>query len=183
MYVCIYSKSGSGLTLRPRPCCAGGTRGAACDRRRGEGSTRGTATRAAGEIKGRSRGKKRHIWWSVYVCTERYCNARNVPWEGSTCGTATRAAREVKGGSRGANPTWSIRAAKKNNPESRFLFAHFMNPCTSIQRNPRRLPVVLAKWIPDSLNPGGGNEYRIRDCPRRVRTLYICVSICRWSSD
>jgi len=29
------------------------------------------------------------------------------------------------------------------------------------------LPVALAKWIPDSLNPGGGNEYRIRDCPRK----------------
>jgi len=32
------------------------------------------------------------------------------------------------------------------------------------------LPVALAKWIPDSLNLEGGNEYRIQDCPRRDLT-------------
>jgi len=39
--------------------------------------------------------------------------------------------------------------------------------------NPSGLPVALAKWIPNSLNPEGGNDYRIRDCPRRVFTS-IC---------
>jgi len=37
--------------------------------------------------------------------------------------------------------------SKEKNPESRFCLAHFMNPCTRIQRNPRGLPVALAKCI------------------------------------
>jgi len=59
---------------------------------------------------------------------------------------------------------------EENNPESRFFVVHFMNPCTFIQRNPRDLPLALAECIPDSMNPGGGNEYRIRDCPRRINS-------------
>jgi len=60
--------------------------------------------------------------------------------------------------------------SEEKNSESRFLLAHVLNPCTWIQRNPRGVPVALAEWIPDSLNPGGGNEYRIRDCLRRLST-------------
>jgi len=59
---------------------------------------------------------------------------------------------------------------RNQNPESIFLLAQFMNPWTWIQRNPRGLPMALAKWSPGSLNPWGGNEYRIRDCPRRCTT-------------
>jgi len=35
--------------------------------------------------------------------------------------------------------------SEETNPESRLFVAHFVNPCTGIQRNPRGLPVALAE--------------------------------------
>jgi len=55
--------------------------------------------------------------------------------------------------------------SEETNPESRFSFAHFMNPCTWVQSIPRRHQwrspnESRIHWI-----QGGGNGYRIRDCP------------------
>jgi len=43
---------------------------------------------------------------------------------------ALAASAEARGATHRARPRRAIRAAKKKSPESRFLLAHFMNPCT-----------------------------------------------------
>jgi len=62
-------------------------------------------------------------------------------------------------------PSWAIRAAKKPIPNLHSFRPILWIPVRESKGIQGGLPVTLAKWIPDSLNPGGGNEYRIRDCP------------------
>ena len=62
-----------------------------------------------------------------------------------------------------------------------FLRAHFMNPCTVNLKESKGFTSGARKGSPDSLNPGGGNESQIRDCPRRdigrglIQFLYIYI--------
>jgi len=56
-------------------------------------------------------------------------------------------------------------AQKRKKNESRFFLVHFMNPCTCIQgayrwRSPNESRIQGIQGV--------GNEYIIRDCPRRV---------------